>query len=133
MYPDYKKQQGSALVMVVFIIIVMLALVMSLSRLLITGSDTLVYEVQGTRAFFAAQSGLEIAMTQVLPLDGSGACNGSVAMPPFPADIPELAHCTVNVTCEAANDVYHLTSTAQCSSGNFTTSRTVELDVFNGL
>lgn len=131
MYPDYKKQQGSALVIVVFIIIVMLALVMSLSRLLITGSETLVYEVQGTRAFFAAQSGLEIAMTQVLPLNSSSICNGPVTVPAFPLSIPELAHCTVNVSCTSAEGAYHLTSTAHCTSGDFTTSRTVELDVFS--
>ncbi|MDX3775391.1 type II secretory pathway component [Chromatiaceae bacterium AAb-1] len=127
MYPNPYQQQGSALVTAVFIMLVMLALVLSLSRLLVSGSETLVYEVQGTRAFLAAQSALEIAMTDVLPLNNiaAGACETTKTIT-FPSVFPEISHCTVTVGCSETN-VYQLTSTAVCESGKFITSRTVQM------
>ncbi len=46
MYPNKIRQRGSALVIAVFIIVVMLALVLALARLLTSSSQSVVYEVQ---------------------------------------------------------------------------------------
>lgn len=73
MYPDFstfhqKKQQGSALIVAIFIIVVMTLLVAALSKLLTRSSESISYEVLGTRAFFAAQSGMEQGLAQLFPL-----------------------------------------------------------------
>ena len=64
-----KQQQGSALVVALFIIIVMGLLVGSMSRLLVSSSESISYEVLGTRAFFAAQSGMERSLSLLYVLD----------------------------------------------------------------
>ncbi|MCS4308891.1 MSHA biogenesis protein MshP [Rheinheimera pacifica] len=135
MYLNYQKQRGSALVIAVFVIVVMLALAAALSRLLISSSETVVYEVQGTRALFAAQSGLEIALTQLFPLNGAAAgCGAVTASRSFNAD--SLQSCNVSISCTpfttAAPEsitLFKLSSTASCEAGGFQTRRTVQIEV----
>ena len=135
MYLNYQKQRGSALVIAVFVIVVMLALAVGLSRLLISSSETVVYEVQGTRALFAAQSGLDIALTQLFPLNGTAAgCGAVTTSRSFNAD--SLQSCSVSISCtpftNAAPDnitLFQLSSTAECTAGGFQTRRTVQIEV----
>ncbi|HEY9042195.1 MAG TPA: pilus assembly PilX N-terminal domain-containing protein [Rheinheimera sp.] len=136
MYPEQNKQRGSALVIAVFIIVVMLALVLGLSRLLTSSSETIVYEVQGSRALFAAQSGLEIALPKLFPL-------GSTKVTTCPANISDpisfsdtaLNGCKVVVMCEAfpeepeVAEVFRLSSRSECIANEFTTSRSVQIEV----
>jgi MSHA biogenesis protein MshP len=132
---NYQKQRGSALVIAVFVIVVMLALVVGLSRLLISSSETVVYEVQGTRALFAAQSGLDIALTQLFPLNDTAAgCGAVTTLRSFNAD--SLQSCSVSISCtpftNAAPDsitLFQLSSTAECTAGGFQTRRTVQIEV----
>lgn len=129
-----KRQTGSALVIAVFIIVVMLALVVSLSRLLLSSSEALVYEVQGTRAFFAAQSGLELMLTEVFPRSGSSQCNASSQLS-FADD--GLTGCEARVSClqqalpanSVATSLYQLTSIGRCVADDFVTSRTLVIEV----
>ena len=132
MYPN--KQGGSALVVAVFIIVVMLALVLSLSRLLISSSEAVVYEVQGTRTLFAAQSGLELALSQLFPLSGSASCAAVSSSHNFSGAV--LQSCSAAISCTAYTDptpgataVYRINSTASCSAGDFVTRRTVQIEV----
>ena len=135
MYPEHNKQRGSALVIAVFIIVVMLALVLSLARLLTSSSDAIVYEVQGTRALFAAQSGLDIALTQLFPLNGATtSCAALTLEHNFSGD--GLAGCSATVSCSRYNDptpgaapLYRLSSTARCIAAEFETRRTVQIEV----
>lgn len=134
MCPNANKQRGSALVVAVFIIVVMLALVLSLSRLLISSSESVVYEVQGTRTLFAAQSGLELALSQLFPLGGSAACAAVAANQSFSG--AALQSCSATISCTAYTDptpgattVYRLSSSAICSAGSFDTRRTVQIEV----
>jgi MSHA biogenesis protein MshP len=161
MYPDHpafcfingaKKQQGSALVIAVFIIVVMTLLVGALSRLLSSSSESVSYEVLGTRAFFAAQSGLEQGLVQIFPLDGGGSyCaigQGLVTDPSTEgmadeqqlsfAITPGLQGCQAVLYCksgrksaEATETIYYqLTSTGQCGSGQLQSSRTIQMEVW---
>ncbi|MBU1308617.1 MAG: type II secretory pathway component [Gammaproteobacteria bacterium] len=134
MYPNFPAQRGSALVIAVFIIVVMLALVLSLSRLLISSSEAVVYEVQGTRTLFAAQSGLELALPQLFPLNGSADCSAVNLNHSFSGKA--LQGCTAQITCNAyadptpgASPLYRLSSSASCDAGDFSTSRTVQVEV----
>ena len=133
MYPNKIHQRGSALVVAVFIIVVMLALVLALARLLTSSSQSVVYEVQGTKALFTAQSGLELALTELFPLVGTGSC--SAKNYDF-STAPELTGCSAAVSCaELANalpdggSVFRLTSVASCNSADFVTSRKVQIEV----
>ncbi len=128
---NYQKQRGSALVIAVFVIVVMLALVLSLSRLLISSSETVVYEVQGTRALFAAQSGLEIALTGLFPITGGAICADDMAIQ---FDTAGLLACKAEISCTPFSDdenpvMYQLVSTGSCVAGGFTTSRIVQIEV----
>ncbi|MDF3124917.1 pilus assembly PilX N-terminal domain-containing protein [Rheinheimera sp. 1928-s] len=152
MYPDFstfhpKKQQGSALIVAVFIIVVMTLLVAALSKLLTSSSESISYEVLGTRAFFAAQSGMEQGLAQLFPLTTpSTYC----AIPPAADRISAtdvvvslsgngLQGCSFTLSCDAgraspdaAETIYYqLTSTGTCGDpASVQTSRTIEMEVW---
>mgnify|MGYP006166706671 CR=1 FL=1 len=134
MYLNYQKQRGSALVIAVFVIVVMLALAVGLSRLLISSSETVVYEVQGTRALFAAQSGLELALPKLFPLGAAAAtaCPANISNPVNFSDAA-LNGCSVTVSCSAyppaQPEVFRLSSRSECIANEFTTSRSVQVEV----
>ncbi|KKO44943.1 type II secretory pathway component [Arsukibacterium ikkense] len=126
------KQQGSALVVAVFIIVVMLAIVLALSRILLSSSDSVVYEVQGTRALFAAQSGMELALTELFPRAGASNCSSWN----FSFATAGLTGCEAQVQCTARaiaspelSQLFLLQSTASCNANEFITSRSIELEV----
>ena len=136
MYLNYQQQRGSALVIAVFVIVVMLAVAVGLSRLLISSSETVVYEVQGTRALFAAQSGLDIDLTQLFPLNGAAAAGCGAVATSRSFNAVSLQSCTVSISCtpftNAAPDnitLFQLSSTAECTAGGFQTRRTVQIEV----
>lgn len=135
MYPNNIRQRGSALVIAVFIIVVMLALVLALARLLTSSSQSVVYEVQGNRSLFAAQSGLELALVQLFPLDSSTtSCVAISTSLTFSG--AGLQGCSASLSCTAFADasaggstLYRLSSTGSCSAGEYDTRRTVQIEV----
>lgn len=62
-------QQGSSLVIAIFILVVMLLLGVALTRVLSTSSETIAYEVVGARAYQAANIGLQRRLTELFPLN----------------------------------------------------------------
>lgn len=152
MYLKIKRQAGSALVVAIFVIVVIFALLLAMSRLLISSSEAVVYEVLGTRALFAAQSGLELAATELFPLSQpTASCPDNPVIYWFSAE--GLHHCRASVTCRPSGDsaeeqleldgrsghLFHLTSIGQCrsladwslpcQSSELCTSRTVQMEV----
>lgn len=135
MYPKLMKQRGSALVIAVFIIVVVLALVLSLARLLTSGSQSVVYEVQGTRTLFAAQSALELSLPQLFPLNGATtSCAALTLEHNFSGD--GLVGCSATISCSRYTDptpgaapLYRLSSNARCVAAEFETRRTVQIEV----
>ncbi len=135
MYPKLNTQRGSALVIAVFIIVVALALALSLARLLTSGSQSVVYEVQGTRTLFAAQSALELSLPQLFPLNGATtSCAALTLEHNFSGD--GLAGCSATVSCSRYTDptpgaapLYRLNSNARCVAADFETRRTVQIEV----
>jgi MSHA biogenesis protein MshP len=130
--PTKTPQRGSALVVAVFIIVVMLAIVLALSRILLSSSDSVVYEVQGTRALFAAQSGMELALTELFPRTGASNCSNWT----FNFNTAGLSGCQAQVQCSAQaiaseqlNQLYQLQSSASCNANEFITSRSIVLEV----
>ncbi|MDR7122116.1 pilus assembly PilX N-terminal domain-containing protein [Rheinheimera soli] len=136
-----KLQQGSALVVAVFIIVVMLLLIGSLSKLLVSSTESVSYEVLGTRAFFAAQSGMEYGVKLLYPfgeVDSAvsvAACTGMapLLLPDF--DAAGLQSCSASISClpsASPEGTIHflLSSTGRCDGGSIQTSRTIEMEVW---
>jgi MSHA biogenesis protein MshP len=136
-----RMQRGSALVVAVFIIIVMVLLIGSLSQQLTSSSESVSYEVLGTRAFLAAQSGMERGLQILYGLDAvtQTTCPASLFFQDFEVSaIDGLRQCQVQVSCTAATSTldpaithFYLTSTGTCGdAASIQTSRTIEMEVW---
>ncbi|HBY85826.1 MAG TPA: type II secretory pathway component, partial [Colwellia sp.] len=62
------EQRGSALVLALFIIVVTTLLGAALVRMISANSETIAYEVIGTRAYQAAQAGAQRKLSELFPL-----------------------------------------------------------------
>jgi len=137
-----KKQQGSALVMAVFIIVVVLLLATALVNMLSSSSDSIAYQVVGTRAFAAANSGAEMRLKELFPLDSApqrcdsndlpGDTNNNQVYDTI-RNTAGLNNCFIRVLCndfEHDSVIYYkIQSTGTCSLDNSgKTSRTVVIE-----
>ncbi len=93
----HKPQQGVALVAVIFLIVVIGAALVVISRLSVSSSIQVTQNLLQTRARQAAAAGLEWA-TQQLVEQGGPACsaNTTVAVPAY-SDYTVTVHCTEGV------------------------------------
>ena len=130
------KQQGSALVIAIFIIVVMSLLGAALVNMMKSSQEGVAYEVLGTRAYTAAQSGVQWQLSEVFPLDSDAiACKNQTDInnntPTF-ANVQGLSQCRVSVSCtdfERDNIRYYIVkSTGECTLDAEVTSRTVVVD-----
>ena len=134
--PNIEKQRGSALVIAIFVIIVMTLLGTALVRMLSTEAESVAFEVIGTRAFQAAQSGMQWQLQQVFPLGSSGvACPSATSTKSFVNsgnDGRGLKNCEAKLQCESFEHksitYYQLESTGTCTVGGVKTSRTIAVD-----
>jgi MSHA biogenesis protein MshP len=141
-----KKQQGSAIVLALFIIVVMSLLGTAMVRMLSANAENIVYEVVGTRAYFAAQAGMQEGLHNIYPLQAPA--EDCTALSPIPFTLPftlvnrnygneGLLNCSATVivtNCESiatAGGVfeyfYLIESTGQCTAGDITTTRIIEV------
>jgi len=133
------EQRGSALVLALFIIVVTTLLGAALVRMISANSETIAYEVIGTRAYQAAQAGAQRKLSELFPLNTNtppipptaGSCLGST---PYNFSMIEgLENCQAsNVDCVEGPTVdeityYTITSTGQCNFAGVFTSRTIEI------
>lgn len=126
------KQSGSAMVLALFIMVIVTLLGAALVRMISSSSETIVYEVLGTRAYQAAQAGAQRKLSEVFPLlPGTGNCTaGSIW--DYSA-IEGLENCKASVVdCVEGPTVdeityYTVTSTGQCDVAGVFTSRTIEI------
>ncbi|XOV79572.1 MAG: type II secretory pathway protein [Aestuariibacter sp.] len=127
------SQQGSMLVISVFVIVVMSFLAVTLTRLISTSQDAIAYEVIGLRALNAARSGLEqgvlsVFCTQAVNIDN---CSGGTTTQDF-SDIQGLLGCSATYACTNTEvdgvNYFRFESQGQCISSDFIVSRTVSID-----
>jgi MSHA biogenesis protein MshP len=143
------RQVGSTLVMAIFILIVFVLLGSAMMRILSASSETIAFEVVGTRAYSAAQTGLQWRLQQIFtlgpvtlhcdgaPVTGSaeGYVSNDVGGPDGDFDlkgISGLKNCAITaLICEDFKHegvtYYSVKSTGQCAIGSEFTSRTVEV------
>ena len=144
------KQQGSALMLSLFVIIVLTFLGSALMKILSTSSEAISQEVIGTRALMAANSGMQAELSVLFPLATNvanpqpiGPCNANNThhLQSSGNDIPGLYHCNSSTTCDLYHtqnlvNYYRLTSTGECGSsaiasdskGVVKSSRTIQLE-----
>mgnify|MGYP000955407023 CR=1 FL=1 len=133
-----KASQGSALVLAIFIMVVMLMLGAALVKVLSSGNNTLAYEVVGTRAFNAANAGVQIQLSALFPLNSPAqtCASAPVGLPNF-TTTNGLQNCRISsLTCTdfSEDDITYFTirSTGECDMESneliTVTSRTVEVE-----
>ncbi|PCI56406.1 MAG: type II secretory pathway component [Gammaproteobacteria bacterium] len=137
------SQSGSALVIAIFVLVIMTLLGSALIRMQSSSAESVVYEVMGTRAYAAAQTGLQWQLTEVFPLNTTGITlckrnnNGDIEInEPTISGIEGLENCEFNITCDDRIEhdgvqYYTLTSIGSCQVAGINTSRTIEIEARN--
>jgi MSHA biogenesis protein MshP len=136
----HRHQKGSMLAIAIFIITAMALLVVSMTNILSNASTAIAYEVSGTRALAAANSGAQIVLRKVVPFQPNvpafAGCPATLADPAeyTVSNLPNFHNCDVSVNCQqfyiAATGYthYRVESTASCGTADFQTVRTVAID-----
>ncbi len=126
----HKKQKGSALILVIFILVVVMLLGTTLVDMLSTGNESVAQEVLGTRALAAANSAMQGQLQQLFPLNAAAPAFTCPTLPAVPSThvynfsgIIGLSQCQATVSCiNYANldgvAYYRLVSTAECGDHN---------------
>lgn len=127
-----RRQRGFSLPLAVFIIVIMALIGTAMVSLSQTGQRSVASEVQSIRTFYAAETGAQTAVAQLLPLDGSQpGCTAVSASINLTA--PAQDGCTATLTCQAltlaGDDYYRITSDANCSFAGNDTRRRIEVMV----
>lgn len=125
-------QKGSALVIAIFVIVIMSLLGAGLVRMLSSSSESVVYEVYGTRAYAAAQTGIQWQLTQIFPLNIAEITCADTTNTPDVSATAGLQSCIINVECDSSVTLhgiqyYTITSRATCTNAEITTSRAIEV------
>ncbi|RUO42835.1 hypothetical protein CWE15_05375 [Aliidiomarina taiwanensis] len=127
-----KQQQGSALMVAIFIIVVMSVIGAALVRVLNDSATAGVTETYGARAYHAAQSGIEVFLTELFPHDAPvdscparvGHIKDTTAYRVYTFTAPALANCTTTIRCDQTDVTpyvgrhFRIFSTGQCAIGN---------------
>ena len=125
------KQKGSMLIVALFIIIVISLLAASLAKILSSSADGIANEVYSNKAYYAAESGMENGIYQVLQ---ANACPASLDFDI--ANVVGFENCNVDIDCEAValldgsgESLYYLESAGTCEGGKFVAQHKVEAEV----
>lgn len=136
MCPDkpLQNQSGAGLPVALFIVTVLAFLVLGMSQLQQSSGESISLQIQSQRAFFAAESGAQVAVRDVLEADSCGGINSPLTF----NDADGLQSCSATMDCESVtadiggsggNTVYTITSTGQCGSGPDQATRDIEVRV----
>ncbi len=129
----HRKQQGNALILVVFIIVVVGFVALVANRNQARSSQQLVSMVLGTRAEMAARSALNIELSRFYQT-ATGSCHTSTLQNiDFVGD--GLGQCVASVTCQSlgaldnGQEVYQLSAIGRCQVGDWSLQRIIEVGV----
>jgi len=137
---SWKRQHGSMLVLALFVIVVLAFLGLTITKMLGSSNDNVIYEVLGQRALNAARAGIECQIAHNFPIAGAtSSCSEPLASPPLTHVFDQVAgleNCqysasTTNKTViDGSKTLAYLqfSSTGQCTVGNIVVSRTVYID-----
>ncbi len=123
------RQAGLSLPAVIVIVVILGIVGAGLVNLTATSNVAVGNEVLSIRAFMAAESGAQNGMARLFPL-GGGAAQCNTLNVNF--NNAGLIGCSASITCTGpvsigGHDMYTLTSTGQCGSGESVASRTLRV------
>ena len=133
-------QQGSMLIISLFVIIVLALLGLTMTRMISASSQSTIIEVSGLRALTAAQSGAQLLLQQTFPVSAPiNNCDTTISSASdFTAfsTIDGLRNCEFIATCTTSevikggetHNYYRFSSIGQCSVGDIIVTRQVSLD-----
>lgn len=129
MFPDHsQKQRGAGLPVALFVITVLALIVVGMGQLQQSTGGAVSLQIQSQRAFYAAESGAQLGVYEVL--DGSG-CSAVTASVSFSHGA--LSNCSAQLACSPESNgteqLYTVSSTGQCGSGADFASRKIEVRV----
>lgn len=124
------SQRGFSLPVAIFILVIMALIGTALVNLTLSSHQSLSQEVMSTRAFYAAESGAQTALSQLFPLNGTAA-TCSAPYPTVALSATGLDGCSAVVSCSSniisTNTYYTLTSTGRCNFVTTSATRQIEL------
>jgi MSHA biogenesis protein MshP len=131
------RQQGSALIVMVFAIVVFFSLAAILININSRSQQSVSYEMLGTKALWAARSGMEHTIQKILPIGQAAAlcADGSTTVVDFSMIDGNLQQCTASISCVSnfvSNDgMQHaeMQSTGTCVAGDFRSQRVIKVEV----
>lgn len=130
------RESGFSLPVAIFILVVLALLGTAMTRLIATSSQSVAYEILSTRAFYAAESGVQWGMNRLFPPGGGG---GSCAAAGGTLSFSQngLGGCSATVSCSGPAAVtasgggsqnhFRLTSTGSCGTGADSATRRIEV------
>lgn len=130
-----KRHQGSVIMIAIFVIVVMGLLAAALSRIEWSNQDTFSRQILGNKAYFAAHSVNEVALTTIYPLnqpeDLPEACADWQANVSAQARVmSHYDHCSLTTQCVVKGELtgvnmtyYRIESSVICGSGRFKVQR----------
>ncbi|MBD1389868.1 hypothetical protein IC617_10550 [Neiella sp. HB171785] len=122
------KQRGASLMVALFLLVILSMLAARLINVISDSSRSVAVEVYGTRALMAAQSGADLALVKLFPLNnGFGA--GCAAVPANDngefAENAGLLRCSATIQCQqqalpdaVGSVLYTITVTGFCAGGS---------------
>lgn len=134
-----RKEQGSMLVIALFVIIVLAFLAYAMIEITENSNRATVYEVYGARALHAANSGADRALNEVLGPNANDSCsdatsNYGLADAESSVTGASFSGCNIIVNCteflvpETGFTHFRIESTASCDASEFTTHRSVSVE-----
>lgn len=128
------RQRGAGLPVALFIITVLALLVAGMAQLQESSGQAVSLQIQSQRAFYAAESGAQVAVARVLEGGSCAALGG-----PLLFSEVGLSGCRAEFACSsilldieggpAEETVFDLTSQGRCGTGTDQAERTVEVRV----
>lgn len=117
----YTKQQGIGLPVALFVITVLALIVVALTDLEESSGISFSLDINSMRAFYAAESGAQVALAEVFPAGGSVGTCASISPSVISFNASGLNGCQATVGCSVATDsgisYFSLQSTGSCGSG----------------
>lgn len=136
MCPDrqIRRQSGAGLPVALFVITVLSLLVLGMSQLQESSGRSISLQIQSQRAFFAAESGAQVAVRKAL----DASCTEVIDASPVTFGAGGLSGCSATLACESVtadiggpggDTVYTIFSTGSCGTGPDEAERDIEVRV----
>ncbi len=130
-YSDPTKQRGIGLPVALFVITVLALIVVALTDLEESSGISFSLDINSMRAFYAAESGAQVAMAEVFPAGGAVGTCSSISPTTISFSSSGLNGCTAVLTCNVDIDIdggasyFTIGSIGSCGSGVDTAERVI--------